>query len=73
MLVKLEEKVENRLMDGFDELQKSINTSEEALLQIVLSIFSSYRNVSFQATGTLQVLSVVSFLFLYSQILYYFS
>lgn len=73
MLVKLEKKVENRLMDGFDELQRSINTSEEALLQIVLSIFSSYRNVSFQATGTLQVLSVVSFLFLYSQILYYFS
>lgn len=73
MLVKLEKKVENRLMDGFDELQKSINTSEEGLLQIVLSIFSSYRNFSFQATGTLQVLSVVSFLFLYSQILYYFS
>lgn len=53
MLVKLEKKVENCLMDGFYELQKSTNTSEEALLQIVLSIFSSYRNISFQATGTL--------------------
>lgn len=60
-------------MDGFDELQKNINTSEEALWQIVLSIFSSYINFSFQATGIWQVLFVASFLFLYIQILYYFS
>jgi len=55
-------------MDKFGEIQESINTSEEALLEIVLPIFSSYRNnVLFQDTGTLDMLFVVSFLFLYIQ------
>lgn len=42
-------------MDGFDELQKGINTSEKVLLQIVLSIFLSQK-YSIPSYSTLQVL-----------------